>query len=204
MTPVLLFAAALAAAPPAAGAHLDGNRNVATLVNVEDYPAEALRKREQGTVAIRLDIDAAGRLTACTVTQSSKSASLDAATCRIMTERARFVPARDDRGRAVPDTMTTRVMWRIAPDLDSATEAAVIAWANCMADAARPLLPGTPSNEAVADKVIGSCPSEEEAVLAAVAKQPPGSGPANPAEARAGIRSLLVEAIAAARSRARP
>jgi TonB family protein len=55
-------------------------------------------------------------VTSCTVTSSSGSASLDAATCRIMTERARFIPARDRRGRAVADSLSARVRWVLPED----------------------------------------------------------------------------------------
>jgi TonB family protein len=88
---------------------------IAQYFSVGDYPAEALRKHEQGTVSFRLQLDANGRITACTVTGSSGSASLDAATCAIAQRRARFVPARDAAGNAVPASVTTYVQWKIRP-----------------------------------------------------------------------------------------
>jgi protein TonB len=80
-----------------------------------DYPAAALRAGEQGVVEFSLDISAAGRVTACTVTRSSGSATLDATTCRLLTMRARFRPATDGKAEAVPGTFASRVAWRIEP-----------------------------------------------------------------------------------------
>jgi TonB family protein len=59
------------------------------------------------------NIDATGRVTACTVTQSSGSVALDETTCRLMKERGRFTPARDAKGKAVAAQGTRRVIWRI-------------------------------------------------------------------------------------------
>lgn len=79
----------------------------------DDYPAEALRRREQGTVWFRVDVGANGRVAACTITRSSGSADLDAATCRIVQRRARFAPARDAAGNALPDSISTHMKWRL-------------------------------------------------------------------------------------------
>lgn len=53
------------------------------------------------------------RVTACTITESSGSSVLDAATCRLLTARAGFTPARDARGRTVEDTVEAAVRWLI-------------------------------------------------------------------------------------------
>ncbi|WP_426267922.1 energy transducer TonB [Sphingomonas sp. LHG3443-2] len=89
--------------------------NLAAYLSPDDYPREAIRNEEQGFVAYRLSIDADGSVSACAVEASSGSASLDVATCRILSERARFTPARDRRGRAVPDSVSGRVRWAL-PD----------------------------------------------------------------------------------------
>ncbi len=87
--------------------------SLAAYVMDDDYPIDALRNNEQGTVAFALDVSPQGRVTGCTITQSSGSASLDAATCRIMRSRAAFQPARDDSGRAASDRVTSRIRWVI-------------------------------------------------------------------------------------------
>jgi protein TonB len=83
------------------------------LFTSDDYPVDALRRNEQGTVATRLRIDSNGRVSGCTIVASSGSRSLDDATCKILTERARFSPARDAEGEAVPDTYDQRVTWQL-------------------------------------------------------------------------------------------
>jgi TonB family protein len=80
---------------------------------IDDYPAAALRAGEQGTIAFRLDVDVDGRVTGCTVTASSGSAILDAATCRGMSLHGAFEPARDDDGHPTKGFYSGRVAWRL-------------------------------------------------------------------------------------------
>ena len=91
--------------------------NLGALVTPDDYPAEALEKDEQGTVGFRLEVGANGRVTSCTITQSSGSASLDSTTCRLMQTRARFTPARDRNGRPTADRISSRIVWRLPEEL---------------------------------------------------------------------------------------
>ena len=88
--------------------------DVRTVFSADDYPADAQRKGEEGTVQARLAIDSSGRVSNCTVIRSSGFKSLDDATCSILTRRARFNPARDAAGRRVPDTVVTPpVKWQL-------------------------------------------------------------------------------------------
>lgn len=87
-----------------------------TLIGGKDYPASALRAGEQGTVRYVLRIGADGRVHGCRVTRSSGSASLDSATCRIMTARGRFTPARDSNGNPVPSEEVQAVAWSLPAD----------------------------------------------------------------------------------------
>lgn len=70
------------------------------LLNASDYPAEAIRLGQQGEVRVRLKVSAQGRVMACAVLKSAGTA-LDRATCRILTERARFRPAKGPNGDAI-------------------------------------------------------------------------------------------------------
>jgi len=118
---LLALAAALAPENGAGRGHPPAQRaqgNLAPLFSDQDYPAEAIRRGEQGVTAFTLDVDEAGRVSACRVTGSSGSAMLDEATCRIARERAQFQPARDRRGRAVPDQISSRMRW-VLPKADS-------------------------------------------------------------------------------------
>jgi TonB family protein len=90
--------------------------NLNSYFSVDDYPAAALRGNEQGMSAFRLTIGTNGRVSDCVITQSSGSAALDAATCRILRSRARYVPARDAAGNPAPGTDSGRVTWRLPDD----------------------------------------------------------------------------------------
>jgi protein TonB len=90
--------------------------NLASYVSDADYPDSALRNEESGTTGFRLDVGPNGRVTNCTVTASSGSASLDSATCRIMRARARFTPAHDSSGAPVSDAVSARIKWVLPSD----------------------------------------------------------------------------------------
>lgn len=128
----MLTAIALALLAPPTAARAEAN--LASYFSDVDYPAEAIRAGEQGLVAFRLQVAADGAVTTCTVEKSSGSASLDAATCRIMSERARFTPARDANGQATTDSFTGRIRWRLpeqpseGPPLQTALRANTNVW----------------------------------------------------------------------------
>lgn len=77
----------------------------------DDYPASALRAGEQGAVIMELVIDTTGRVAKCTVTTSSGSASLDAASCALVQRRARYKPATDSSGALVADVDQVTFHW---------------------------------------------------------------------------------------------
>lgn len=86
-------------------------QSLPTLFSNADYPAAALRAGQQGLVAFTLAIGTTGRVENCTVARSSGSIALDTATCSILGRRARFFPARDSRGNAIPGTAQGRIKW---------------------------------------------------------------------------------------------
>lgn len=96
---------------PASPVRVRGDK--AQWFNADDYPSAALRDGVAGVVAIRVGVDAAGKVTSCTVTQSSGSAALDEATCKLYPRRARFTPALDAGGTAIPASFSDRVSWQI-------------------------------------------------------------------------------------------
>jgi protein TonB len=83
------------------------------LIRDSDYPESAIDREEQGTVAVRLTIGTNGRVTACSVTQSSGSRTLDSTTCRIAQQRGRYTPAMDSNGNPTTGTDSARVTWRL-------------------------------------------------------------------------------------------
>jgi TonB family protein len=95
------------------GAH-PATGDLRTLFSADDYPVEAQRNGEEGTVQAELAIDRRGRVSGCRIVRSSGHASLDGATCRILQSRARFIAARDLNGDAAPDRIVTPlVVWRL-------------------------------------------------------------------------------------------
>lgn len=76
-----------------------------------DYPIEAWRNGEQGFLAYRLDVDSAGAVTGCRITQSEATPSLEAATCRLLRERARFAPAKDAKAKPVASAHSGYFTW---------------------------------------------------------------------------------------------
>jgi protein TonB len=71
-----------------------------------------LRKSRSGAqITVRYRIGADGRVSGCTVIASSGRPDVDSETCRAITERFRFRPARDARGNPVPFVMTETQGW---------------------------------------------------------------------------------------------
>lgn len=113
MIAISLIAVALGAAAPVP-APAESRQPLARYVsNRLDYPAAALRNREQGRVAFALGIGGDGRVNACRITASSGSAALDSATCRIMRSRARYTPATDLRGVPAADVGFGEISWTL-------------------------------------------------------------------------------------------
>jgi protein TonB len=89
-------------------------RTVAPLVSIfstDDYPAQAVFNRDSGLSSIVLLVDENGKLADCMVDQTSGVASLDAMSCQIIRQRAKFVPAIVPDGKPAKDAMTTRIRW---------------------------------------------------------------------------------------------
>lgn len=87
--------------------------NLVQLFSTDDYPMEAIRNNQQGTVGYRLTVNRRGRVSDCAIVQSSGSKILDEQTCRILSNRARFQPARDVNGKRIGDTYSGRIRWEL-------------------------------------------------------------------------------------------
>jgi len=106
---------AAAAAEPITGASARLGSGLNRYYSRDDYPARALREEAEGIVRFRLTVLPTGRVGACTITASSGSALLDAATCRILTTRMRYAPIRP--GGPVAGTDLGWVRYVITPGL---------------------------------------------------------------------------------------
>ncbi|WP_082467545.1 MULTISPECIES: energy transducer TonB [unclassified Sphingomonas] len=84
----------------------------ATWLTDDDYPAEALRRGEEGVVKFAIDVDRRGRVAGCRILQSG-GLTLDEATCRGMVTRLRFKPARDADGKAAAGVWQREMRWRL-------------------------------------------------------------------------------------------
>jgi len=116
MIPLSLLLLAAIPDPPAPSLP-NGSQSVVSLFSYDDYPTEALRNGEEGTVIVDLIIRTDGRPRACRIIRSSGHPTLDLATCNIMLRRARFSPARDSNGNPVEDTFRTPpVSWRLVEE----------------------------------------------------------------------------------------
>ena len=78
-----------------------------------DYRPSWTRRELTGLAKFRLEIAANGRVTDCTVTGTTGHSELDAATCSLVTKRARFEPARGGNGEPVAGSYTGSVLWQL-------------------------------------------------------------------------------------------
>lgn len=87
--------------------------NLTSYFSDADYPASALRLKEEGVVRVKLEVGPNGRIVNCATSSSSGSTSLDVATCRILRARARFTPARDANGNPISATVAQSIPWKL-------------------------------------------------------------------------------------------
>lgn len=96
-------------------------RQIKGRIRDSDYPKGAGEAGLGGTVGVRFQIEADGRVSRCAVERSSGSKELDDTTCRLIVERFRFRPSLDPGGRPVPSTMIQNHIWvmrQLPPDED--------------------------------------------------------------------------------------
>ena len=77
-----------------------------------DYRRTRPPEGAAGTVVVSYRVRADGTVDRCAVLRSSSYEALDAATCRLIEQRFRFVPARDASGRAIDWEVRTDYTWR--------------------------------------------------------------------------------------------
>ncbi len=82
-------------------------------ISDNDYPREAIRNYAEGTVVVQFTISTNGRVPVCEIAQSSGSDLLDETSCALIKERFKYVPARGIDGKAVSETRTQRITWRL-------------------------------------------------------------------------------------------
>lgn len=80
-------------------------------LRARDLPEAVLAEGVDGVVHMRFTVGIDGRVHDCRVTRSSGKAGLDAATCRLITDKFRYRPTRDASGRKVPDVVLGEQHW---------------------------------------------------------------------------------------------
>jgi TonB family protein len=200
--PALLLALLLAAAPETPATRAAPAMPIARYITDDDYPAAAIRAGEEGTVGTALDISPEGRVTACTITRSSRSAVLDSSTCRLLRARARFTPARDSSGRPVPDRFETAHAWRISAraKLPQALNQSMQAWIACLRPIVLEALATTPTapSRTLAEQAFPACREPEDAMVALMVRENAATG--TPEARRLWARDQFIASLEKGRS----
>jgi TonB family protein len=89
--------------------------NLVDLFKDSDYPVAAAQGRFEGTVKVALLIDETGKLSDCSVVQTTGVALLDAQACALIKKRAKFQPAMGPDGKPAKDALFQRITWRMVP-----------------------------------------------------------------------------------------
>lgn len=82
--------------------------NESVVASPQNYPSSL---DDFGVVSLLLDVDTAGKVSSCTVTESSGHKLMDKGTCSLFKARARFAPARNPDGAAVSGQYRLAVTW---------------------------------------------------------------------------------------------
>ena len=86
-------------------------KEIATYLSDDDYPAVAVRNVNSGTVRIAMLIDENGKVADCMTIATSGVASLDAQSCATIAKRAKFVPAIGADGKPAKDAILSSIRW---------------------------------------------------------------------------------------------
>lgn len=106
--PPILFTPPPAPVPEAAAREVSP-RDLSRWTNriAENYPVRALRQELEGSVGVTVVVNAVGRVSNCSVVESSGHQVLDDAACKGMIRYARFNPALDNNGDPIESLFTT-------------------------------------------------------------------------------------------------
>ena len=85
-----------------------------TIFSSDDYPDAAMTLNKTGWVSFVVLVNEQGRFADCTVIETSGVAALDAQSCAVVVERARFKPAIGIDGSPVKSILRQRIVWAMA------------------------------------------------------------------------------------------
>jgi TonB family protein len=86
--------------------------NVQGLITPDDYPDQAFRNADAGSVKVALLINEEGRVADCSVIETSRVAALDAQACAVLKARATFTPAVGTDGKPAKDSFIQTINWK--------------------------------------------------------------------------------------------
>lgn len=87
-------------------------RREAVMVEPE-YPSKSLKKGNEGTVYVVIDVSATGKPEDCSVARTSGFYDLDKATCIFAIKNLKYAPGKDYYGTNIEDTDLFRINWII-------------------------------------------------------------------------------------------
>lgn len=149
--------------------------NSGEVVRAEDYPHEAIQAEEQGLVRMRLTVNGQGRVTDCTIVQSSGSATLDRHSCSLYATRARFQVTRNKAGKPMPTSFEQNVTWALHGESGSPRKAwinrfSIVLSANGTVRSCQASVQGMPPSTCT---VPSAFPAESAAQIAELAQSDP-------------------------------
>lgn len=78
-----------------------------------DYRAIAAGRAPAGRAMVSLRLDASGAVSSCRIRRSSGDPYVDSGLCPLISQRLRFLPALDDRGRPIPYQLDYVATWSL-------------------------------------------------------------------------------------------
>jgi len=103
-----------ASAETASSVRDDAKGDLRRLFSSDDYPWDSVINGEAGDVRVVLLVNEQGRVADCSVVQTSGVALLDAQSCSVLKERAKFVPAIGKDGKPAKDAFVQKINWRVS------------------------------------------------------------------------------------------
>ncbi|HEY1604201.1 MAG TPA: energy transducer TonB [Allosphingosinicella sp.] len=83
-----------------------------------DYPSQAADENRGGTSEVTMMVDETGTMRDCLVEKASGIATLDAMTCGVLMQHAKFHPAVDAAGKPVRSILQQSVTWKLGQEFD--------------------------------------------------------------------------------------
>ena len=84
-------------------------------VSTNDYKSVWINREWTGTARFAVTVGTNGRVTDCRIVSSTGHEALDAATCKLVKQRAKFAPARNGAREKIAGTYTNAIRWEL-PD----------------------------------------------------------------------------------------